>query len=218
MKLPSSIRRGIAALPQGSRLLEDRHFRTICLAVVSLIGNLLYAFYNGILGVLSGSLLFVILAVYYTLLCAMRFTAVVAWRRDDPAIDRRMATAIGWLLLVLSIPFHIMVLLSMATRSATVYGTIPMIAIATFTFTKITVAAVSAGRIRREHSPLLRAVHAIRYAEVAVSLLTLQQSMLVSFGEGNGSGDTVLNACTGAAVCGFVLFLGILTLKSGRKE
>lgn len=109
-----------------------------------------------------------------------------------------------------------MVIISMKYNTATQYGTITMIAIATFTFTKITMAAITGAKHREEHSKLLKAVNAIRYSEVAVSLLTMQQSMLVSFEGTDEKSAVILNACTGAGVCFFILTLGIITLKTAE--
>ncbi len=186
-------------------------------AVFSLILNLLFAFYNGILGVTSSSLIFVASAVYYLLLCTMRFTAVMLHKRNRKDSDRRAAAAIGIMLIVLSIVFQAMVIISMKFNTATAYGTIPMITIATFTFTKITLAVIKGVQHRKIHSPFIKAVNTVRYAEIGVSLLTMQQSMLVSFGEQNDTSSVILNACTGAGVCFFILALGLITLHNNRK-
>ena len=59
----------------------------------------------------------------------------------------------------------------------------------------------------------------IRYAEVAASVLTLQRSMLVSFGSMDHRQIRFMNAMTGAAVCLFVLLLGVsMIAKSNRIE
>ncbi len=122
------------------------------------------------------------------------------------------------MLIILSIIFHIIVIVSIKDNTATLYGEITMIAIATFTFSKITMAIVTAVKHRGEHSKLYKAMSAIRYSEVAVSLLTMQQSMLVSFEGADEKSSVILNACTGAGVCFFILALGIITLKNSRKE
>lgn len=194
----------------------DQRYRVLIKAVASLILNLLFAFYNGILGALSSSLIFVVSAVYYLLLCLMRFFAVVMGRKGHR--EQLAATMIGILLMILGILFPVMVLLTMKYKTAAFYSTIPMITIATFTFTKITTASITAVKYRSGKAVLIKAVNAIRYCEVAVSLLTMQQSMLVSFGEANDPSAVILNACTGAGVCIFIFILGIFTLKNGRKK
>ena len=202
----------------GLRLMEDNRYRVIVKSVLSLVFNLLFAFYNGILGVLSSSLIFIASSVYYLLLSAMRFSAVLLNEKGKSQNDGLIASIVGVMLIVLSVVFHMMVVVSMKDNTATLYGTITMIAIATFTFTKITMSVITAVKHKGEHSKLFKAVNAIRYSEVAVSLLTMQQSMLVSFEGADEKASVILNACTGAGVCFFILILGMITLKNSRKE
>lgn len=202
----------------GTRLIDDKRYRVIAKAVCALIFNLLFAFYNGILGVLSSSIIFVASSIYYFLLSSMRFSAVLLDRKGKKENDSLTASIIGVMLIVLSVIFHIMVIVSIKDKTAEIYGTITMITIATFTFIKITIAIITAVKHKGEHSKLYKAINAVRYSEVAVSLLTMQQSMLVSFEGTDETSSVILNACTGAGVCFFILILGILTLKNSRKE
>ncbi len=218
MKIKEYILTKIKSVEVGARLMDDKRYRVIAKAVLSLIYNILFAFYNGILGVLSSSLIFVASSIYYFLLSFMRFSVIVFDRKDKVKNDSVIASVIGVMLIILSVLFHVMVLISMKEHIATLYGTIPMITIATFTFSKITAAVITAVKHKKEHSKLFKAVNAIRYSEVAVSLLTMQQSMLVSFEGAEGRASVMLNACTGAGVCFFILALGIITLKNSRKE
>lgn len=202
----------------GSRLIEDKRYRLIVKSVLSLVLNLLFAFYNGILGVLSSSLIFTASSIYYLLLTSMRFSAVLLSRKGKKQNDMLIESIVGVMLIILSVIFHIMVIVSIKYNTAALYGTVTMIAIATFTFTKITMAVITAVKHKGEHSKLFKAVSAIRYSEVAVSLLTMQQSMLVSFDGTDEKSSVILNACTGAGVCFFILTLGITTLNNSGKE
>ena len=93
-----------------------------------------------------------------------------------------------------------------------------MITIATYTFYKTAMAITKAVKQRKNPSPLLRTIRNISYAEVAASILTLQRSMLVSFGSMSVRNIHFMNAVTGAVVCLFVLILGLLmTTKSIKK-
>ena len=124
----------------------------------------------------------------------------------------------GILLLLLGIVLTAIIDISLSQHIATVYDTITMITIATYTFGKITVTIVNAVRQRRNSSPLLLVIRNIRYAEVAASVLTLQRSMLVSFGEADEWQIYLMNALTGLAVCMFVVVLGILLMIKSGKE
>ncbi len=187
-------------------------------AVLRLIFNLVFAFYHGILGLLSGSPLLMASGIYYLLLWSMRFSTLLLDRRRRRRDEALTCTNVGILLMVLSFVFHIMVIISIRDQTAAAYGTIPMLTIATYTFAKIAAAVMTAIRHRGRPSGFAEAGNAIRYSEVAVSLLNMQQSMLVSFGDGSGSSAVILNALTGAGVCFFILALGIHTFQYRKKE
>ncbi len=182
-------------------------------AVLSLIFHLCFAFYNGILGILSGSRIFIASGIYYLLLSVIRFITVITHRRQGI-----QAGGIGGMLIGLSFVMGAVVFISIRDHTAALRGTIPMITIAAYTFTKITMAVMATVKQRGGGSKLKKILSTIRLAEVAVSLLTMQQSMLVSF-EGMEQQDAyILNIFTGAAVCLFILALGIHTIAYSRKE
>lgn len=78
-------------------------------------------------------------------------------------------------------------------------------------------------RVRRAPAPEgarpFAALNGIRCAEAAASVLTLQRSMLVSFGAMPPETRRMMNALTGAGVCLFVLLAGVcLILKTGKED
>ncbi len=193
--------------------LPDFRKYSVELIVCSLIVNLLYAFYNGALGFMSHSIWLTAACIYYVILCAMRFSLVLGHRKKSKAPGIVRATGIH--LCVLSIVMTFILYLSLIQDTATKYGTIPMITIATYTFTQITISIVQAVRHRKDPAPLSAVKRTIRYACVSVSLLTMQQSMLVSF-QGMETGSIlILNIFTGTGVCIFILLLGINLIIKG---
>ncbi len=198
---------------------HDPYRKTLQTAARSLLVNLLYALYNGALGLLSRSTWFLTMFAYYTILSVMRFATVMcAYRhpyKTDPSTAPLIAKLCGVLLMLMSLVLAAVVYLSLTERIATRYGTIIMITIATYTFYKITMAVIRAVRHRRNPSAMFAALRCIGYTEVAVSVLTLQRSMLVSFGETDTAAVYTLNLCTGIAVCLFVFILGVTLI--GKK-
>ncbi len=180
-----------------------------------MIVNLLYAFYNGALGVLTRSIWLTAACIYYVILCAMRFSLVLGHKRKGKT--RRIVHATGVHLCVLSILMMFILYLSLIQDTATKYGTIPMITIATYTFTQITISIVQAIHHRNDPAPLSAVKRTIRYACVSVSLLTMQQSMLVSFQGMEAGSILILNIFTGTVVCIFILMLGIQLILKSRK-
>lgn len=206
----------------GKSKAQNQYNRVLMSAVLSLACNFLYALYHGVMGVINLSLWFFVMCAFYGILAVMRFCAVLSGRKkqcDRSDVSQRYVMKIsGVLLLLLGIVLTAMIDISLSQHIATVYGKITMITIAAYTFGKITVTVVNAVRQRRNPSPLLLVIRNIRYAEVAASVLTLQRSMLVSFGEADERQIYLMNALTGLAVCMFVVVLGILLMIKSGKE
>ncbi len=204
----------------GERAIRDQRYRIVLTATLSLLLNLSYAVYHGALGIMGQSWWFIALCAYYIILGMTRFSAVLCERKNNstPTIDTEyfVLSISGVLLLLLSCVLAGVNYMSLQENIATKYGEITMITIATYTFGKLTMAIIRVVKHRRNPSPLLAAIRRIGYAEVAVSVLTLQRSMLVSFGEMEASKIYLMNALTGAGVYLFIFILGILMIKESR--
>lgn len=124
----------------------------------------------------------------------------------------------GILLAALSFVLLAIVFLSLSQDLAVKHDEIMMITIAAYTFLKITMTIMNAVRQRRDAAPLLEVLRGISSAEAAASLLTLQRSMLVSFGTTDHKTMSLMNSLTGAAVCLFVLAAGIAMIRKGVKK
>ncbi len=201
------------------QMLEDVRYRTVTSAICSLVFNLLYAVYNGIIGYITSSYWFSAMCAYHIILSIMRFSAILSERKNDVQREYTVMRLTGILLSLLSIVLIGIVYMCLSQDIATKYNEIIMITIATYTFYKITMAVIRAVKYRRENSPIMSTMRSIGYAEISVSVLTMQISMLVSFEQGmNSSGISILNLLTGVGVCIFTLILGIIMMKQSNKK
>lgn len=116
----------------------------------------------------------------------------------------------GGLLVLLSLILTGVVYISLFQNVAVKHHEIVMITIATYTFYKITVAVIRAIKQRKNTAPLLAVIRTIGYAEAAASILTLQRSMLRSFGSMDSGDIALMNGLTGISVCLFIMLLGFL--------
>ncbi len=189
----------------------DIHQKTIIFAVVSLILNFIYAFYNGALGILTRSSWFVALCVYYLLLSLMRFFVVISKKKDYLIMK-----PIGFLLTALSLVLSVIIYVNLSQNIVSKYSTVTMIAIATFTFTKLSVCIKNAIQHKKGNTVILKVTRNIRYCEVAVSIFTMQRSMIVSFGDMPQRDEYFLNIMTGTLVFIFTLVMGISLITKAR--
>lgn len=207
----------------GNKIVSSQRYRIILSAAVAFAFNLLYAIYHCVLGVLNISFWFITMCAFYGILATIRFSAVLCecnhYKLPSDDTDLFVMKFTGILLVILGIVLATINYVSLSQNIATKHEEIIMITIATYTFYKITMAIVKAVKQHKNPSPLLKTIQSIGYAEVSASILTLQRSMLVSFGSMDSRQMRFLNAMTGAVVCVFILILGLsMIVKSRRKE
>lgn len=212
----------IAKTKTGKKLVSSQRYRIILSATLAFAFNLLYAIYHCVLGILNISFWFIAMCAFYGILAIMRFSAILCERNHQKLPDNVTELFVmklsGVLLVILSIVLATVSYISLSQNIAAKHGEIIMITIATYTFYKITMAIVKAVKQHKNPSPLLKTIRNIGYAEVAASILTLQRSMLASFGSMSAGNIHFMNAVTGAAVCLFVLILGLSMIAKSMKK
>jgi hypothetical protein len=124
----------------------------------------------------------------------------------------------GIMLMLLSLPLAGSVILSFLKDRGTVFHMIVMLAIATYTFTKITLATMNWIKARRSTSSKLVTLRNISFADAFVSVFSLQRSMLVSFEGMTEAEIRIMNVATGIAVCIIVFLLGLNLLNIKRNQ
>lgn len=177
----------------------------------SLAINFAYALGNCAVGFLSHSWWFITVGAYYAVLAMARFSVLQVQRKakgdyDTELFARRIT---GILLVALSLCIVGVNILSALKDRGTVFHEIIMIAIATYTFAKVTMAIIGMVQARRTASPILKTLRNIALADACVSIYTMQRSMLVSFPGLTPAEIQIFNILTGTGVWIIVLFLGI---------
>lgn len=179
--------------------------------------NLLYALYNGALGVMSHSMWFISLCAYYIILSSMRFGVIIQDRRNI-STENFITRFCGIMLIALSFVLSGSIYLSLTDDVAVKHQEIIMITIATYTFYKVVLAIVNTVKGRKENSLLLSTIRNIGCADAAVSILSLQRSMLVSFGDMEQDKIYMMNALTGACIVILIIILGITMLVNSMRN
>lgn len=177
----------------------------------SLAINFVYALGNCAIGFLSHSWWFVTMGAYYAVLTMARFSVLQVKRkaRGDYDIEFFARRITGILLVILSVCIVGVNILSALKERGTAFHEIIMIAIATYTFTKITIAIIGMVQSRRTYSPVIKTLRNISLADACVSVYAMQRYMLVTFPGMNPGEIQLFNILTGTAVWIIVLLLGI---------
>ena len=173
--------------------------------------NFCYAVGNCAVGFLSHSWWFITVGAYYAVLAMARFSVLQVAHKakgdyDTELFARRIT---GILLVVLSFCIVGVNILSALKERGTAFHEIIMITIATYTFTKITLAIIGMAQAKHTASPVLKTLRNIALADACVSVCTMQRSMLQSFPGMHPEEIQIFNVLTGTAVWIIVLFLGV---------
>lgn len=216
---------GIEANPLANRVTKDYRYRTVIFAMLGLAFNIIFALFNGMIGIVSKSAWFGTMAAYYILLSFMRYSAITYDKKvskqkvtkelllDELFIYKRC----GVLFVIMTIILGGAVVLLSTAEDRKSYPGFTIYAVATYAFYKIIMSIINVAKTRRMKSPLLMAIRDIGYVDACVSILTLQTAMFDSFGDGNVLMTKTMNGMTGIVVCCVILITGIYDIQLSTK-
>lgn len=194
---------------------------------VTLTGNVLWNGAYGALqlgmGVYHRSAWFYSLAAYYACLAAMRFFLVRHTLRHKPGDEQRQELrkyrTCGWIFLLLNLALSGMMLHMIARNRVTRHHEITTIAMAAYTFLTLTMAIVNLFRYRKLGSPVISASRAISLTASCVSMLSLENSMLVTFSDGSMTAHTrqLFLALSGGAISIFIVVMAIYMIVTANR-
>ena len=186
---------------------DDRRFSIVFSAGCTLVINLAYGLGHAVLGVMEASSWLLVMASYHILLGVMRFGAVLTERRHTS--ECFVMRLCGGILVVLAVILGASTALSILQDRAMPHGLIIMLIIAIYTFWKLTMAIVHTVQAHQSGTPLTKTIRNITLASALAAMMTMQRSMLASFGADMPAGDVLLfNALTGGGVFLIVLLMG----------
>ncbi len=185
--------------------------------------NAVYALFQLCLGLWHHSAWFYAMAGYYLLLGLMRLSLVRHTRHyaagEDSRTEWRKYRFCGWLLLVMNLALAIFILYFVYRIRVFLHHEITTITMAAYTFTALTVAIVNAVRYRKYGSPAYSAAKAISLVSAMVSMLTLENALLTTFGEKES--EIFRQIMLGASGAGVILIVqGIalyMIINAGKK-
>ena len=196
---------------------KDRFNRDILKTSFSLLINTSYAMFNLILAWIYHSEWYLMMTVFLAPLCIIRFLILLTWKKDGADYaGRGILHVSGIILLLLDMQMGTIVYVSSIRQVAEVHGEIIMITIVAYTFTKLGFVIARAVNARKDSRPLPRTIRCITYSEAAASMLSLQRSMIVSFGNSNQEWASMMNIISGSTVCLFIAAIGISMILYGR--
>lgn len=195
---------------------------------VSLYGTLLfntaYALLQLGMGFWHHSFWFFSLAGYYLCLTVMRFFLLRHTGKYKPGErmtdELKKYRACGIALLIMNLSLALMIFFMVYWNRTFNHHEITTIALAAYTFTSLTFAIVNTVKYRKYHSPVYSASKAISLAASCVSVLTLESTMLTTFGNETMSltGRRILLGISGGIISAFIIAMAIYMIVTASKK
>lgn len=206
-------------------IIENWGFRSSLAVFISLFFNIAYSIFEGIIAILLKSIWFGALSSYHMCLSIMRFWIVKNNKIDFIAMDNKdidsskswkLHKNCGIVLLILTLALSCAVAQMIVDNKHNDYGQILAIAVAVYTFYKVSISIYNIIRARKHHNPILQTIKNIGFADSLMSLLSLQTALIATFDQGIDMRH--MNIFTGSAVILLTLILAINMIVGANKN
>ena len=203
---------------------DDTRLRVNMSLYGSLTWNALYGILQLWLGFYHHTFWFYSLGAYYICLGVMRFFLARHTTRYAPG--ERMQTelkkyrACGIVFLVMNLALALIIFFMVYWNRTFEHHMITAIAMAAYTFTALTTAIINVIKYRKYNSPVFSASKAISLAAALVSMLTLESTMLTTFGDGTMTvvAQKWMLGATGGAISVLIVATAIYMIVIGTKK
>ena len=203
---------------------DDTRLRVNVSLYGSLAWNVLYGLFQLWLGFYHHTFWFYSLGAYYICLGVMRFFLARHTTRYAPG--ERMQTelkkyrACGIVFLVMNLALALIIFFMVYWNRTFEHHMITAIAMAAYTFTALTTAIINVIKYRKYNSPVFSASKAISLAAALVSMLTLESTMLTTFGDGTMTvvAQKWMLGATGGAISLLIVATAIYMIVIGTKK
>ena len=203
---------------------DDARVRVNVSLYGTLIYNTAYALLQLGMGFWHHTFWFYSLAGYYISLAVMRFFLVRHTSKHKPVekmLDELIKyRACGIVFLIMNLALALMIFFMVYWNRTFHHHEITTITLAAYTFTSLTLAIINTVKYRKYNSPVYSASKAISLASACVSMLTLESTMLTTFGDGTMSltGRRILLGISGGVISVFIIAMAIYMIVNGTKK
>lgn len=203
---------------------EDARLRVNVSLYGSLGCNALYGLIQLWLGFYHHTFWFYSLGAYYICLGVMRFFLVRHTARyahgEKMETELKKYRACGIILLVMNLALALIIFFMVYWNRTFRHHMITAITMAAYTFTALTTAIISVIKYRRYNSPVYSASKAISLAAALVSVLTLESTMLTTFGKETmtATARKFMLGATGGAISVLIVMAAIYMIVIGTRK
>jgi len=202
--------------------LNSYGYRSIVLVFCSFAFNILYAIFQVVIAIMTKSIWYGALAVYYIVLTCIRggliFRSISSKKEKDSVKLQRQIKAYrncGLYLVILNLALISAVVQMIIDSRGFAYAGLMIYAVATYTFYKLIMSIVNIFKARKHNDYLIQIMKNVSFADALVSILALQTAMFQAFG--SGVNPDLFNSITGSVVLTIIMGMGLFMLIKGNK-
>ena len=201
------------------KIKDNIEFRIKLFLLISLIFNFGYAIFLFVVSQVYFSKWFLVMSLYYALLSTAR---IFIFFEINPKNSLRkkilIMRACGYFLFLLNLVVSVMIFLLIYTAPYTKYHEIIVITLATYTFSALTIAIVNIVRYLKKNEYVYSCVKVISLISASVSMLTLTNTMLATFGSDNECLRSIILPILSGVVAIFIIVCAILMIKKANND
>ena len=203
---------------------DDTRLRVNVSLYGSLAWNALYGLFQLWLGFYHHTFWFYSLGAYYICLAVMRFFLVRHSRKYAPGekmqTELKKYRACGIVFLLMNLALALIIFFMIYWNRTFEHHMITAIAMAAYTFTALITAIINVIKYRRYNSPVYSASKAISLAAALVSMLTLESTMLTTFGDGTMTeiSQKWMLGMTGGVISLLIVAMAVYMIVVGTKK
>ena len=201
------------------KLKENIEFRIKLFLFISLVFNFGYAIFLFIVSQVYFSKWFFVMSTYYALLSTAR---IFIFFEISPKNSLRkkilIMRACGYFLLLLNLVVSAMIFLLIYTAPYAKYHEIIVITLASYTFSALTLAVVNIVKYLKRNEYVYSCVKVINLISASVSMLTLTNTMLATFGSDNEFLRSIILPILSGVVAIFIIICAILMIQKANND
>lgn len=198
---------------------KDPDFKNFTSSVTTSFIGLLFALFNGILWVRYRLAWNGAICIYYLMLSAVRSCLIRCDQKikkhDKQNGSKRSLILLHGLVFLMNLSMIAPISIMVHEEREVHFGSIPAIAVAAYTTYRIGFAIVRYHRSRKvQNRPTVKMLSMIHLIDALMSVLTLQNTLIVVNASKNHSGMNILSAISSAGIWGIIVALSVFSLKN----
>lgn len=206
------------------RWLNDAKLRSKLILLCTTIFNAIYGILNLFLGYVHSTFWFYSLGFYYLCLVFMRLILLCHTDKNDTYAriksEFKKYRCCGIIFLILNISISFIIFFMVYWNRTFYHNEITTIAIATYTFSALTIAIINIAKKQKSKVPIQSASRIISLTAACVSVLTLESTMLTTFGSEGTSIQIrqIMLGASGGVVSFFIIGMSIFMIVTSTRH